>query len=75
MVMQQAQAIGPTVVPMTLQDAIASDTIFLAVPFWEHREVAKQITTWHGKTFIDATNTNAPVEDLDGQPSSPGQRT
>ena len=68
--MQQAQAIGPTVVPRTLQDAIASDTIFLAVPFWEHREVAKQITTWQGKTIIDATNTNAPVEDLDGQPSS-----
>jgi hypothetical protein len=70
MLMQQAQAIGPTVVPRALQDAIASDTIFLAVPFWEHREVAKQITTWHGKTIIDATNTNAPVEDLDGQPSS-----
>ncbi|WP_219837649.1 NADPH-dependent F420 reductase [Paenibacillus sp. R14(2021)] len=70
MLMQQARAIGPTVVPRTLQDAIASDTIFLAVPFWEHREVAKQITTWQGKTIIDATNTFAPVEDLDGQPSS-----
>jgi len=55
MLMQQAQAIGPTVVPRTLQDAIASDTIFLAVPFWEHREVAKQITAWHGKTIIDET--------------------
>lgn len=54
--MQQAKAIGPTVVPRTLQDVIASDTIFLAVPFWEHREVAKQITTWRGKTIIDATN-------------------
>ncbi|MFM0513750.1 NAD(P)-binding domain-containing protein, partial [Paraburkholderia sp. RL17-373-BIF-A] len=31
--MQQAQAIGRTVVPGTLQDAISSDTIFLAVPF------------------------------------------
>ena len=69
MLMQQAQAIGPSVVPRTRQDAIASDTIFLAVPFWEHREVAKQITTWQGKTITDATNTNAPVEDLDGQPS------
>jgi predicted dinucleotide-binding enzyme len=70
MLMQQAQEIGPTVVPRTLQDALASDTIFLAVPFWEHREVARQLTTWQGKTIIDATNTNAPVEDLDGQPSS-----
>jgi predicted dinucleotide-binding enzyme len=69
--MQQAQAIGPTVVPRTLQDAIASDTIFLAVPFWEHREVAKQITTWRGKTIIDMTNAyGVSLEDLDGQPSS-----
>ena len=66
---RQAQAIGPTVVPGTLQDAIASDTIFLAVPFWEHREVAKQITTWQGKTIIDTTNAfGVPVEDLEGQP-------
>jgi len=69
--MQQAQAIGPTVVPGTLQDAIASDTIFLAVPFLEHREVAKQIATWRGKTIIDTTNAyGVSVEDLDGQPSS-----
>ena len=68
---QQARAIGPTVVPATLQDAIASDTIFLAVPFWEHREVAKQIPTWQGKTIIDTTNGfGVPVEDLEGQPSA-----
>jgi predicted dinucleotide-binding enzyme len=69
--MQQARAIGPTVVPGTLQDAIASDTIFLAVPFWEHREVAQQITSWRGKTIIDTTNAfGVPVEDLEDQPSS-----
>ncbi|WP_213992255.1 NADPH-dependent F420 reductase [Sodalis sp. dw_96] len=69
--MQQARAIGPTVVPKSLREAIASDTIFLAVPFWEHREVAKQIATWHGKTIIDATNAlGVPVEDLEDQPSS-----
>src|SRR6185312_16251537 len=33
----QAQAIGSTVVPRTLQEAIKEDMIFLAVPFWEHR--------------------------------------
>ncbi|MGF6876188.1 NADPH-dependent F420 reductase [Paraburkholderia sp. MM5477-R1] len=69
--MQQARAIGPTVVPRTLQDAIESDTIFLAVPFWEHREVAKQIKSWKGKTVIDATNAyGVPVEELQGLPSS-----
>ena len=69
--MQQAQAIGNGVVPRTLQDALAADTIFLAVPFWEHREVAKLLTSWQGKTIIDATNAfGVPVEDLEGQPSS-----
>ena len=69
--MQQARAIGPSVVPRTRQEAIASDTIFLAVPFWEHREVAKQVATWQGKTVIDTTNAyGVPVADLDGLPSS-----
>lgn len=69
--LQRARAIGPNVVPRTLQDAIASDTIFLAVPFWEHREVAQQITSWKGKTIIDMTNAfGVPLEDLEGQPSS-----
>jgi predicted dinucleotide-binding enzyme len=69
--MQRARAIGPTVVPRTLQDAIAADTIFLAVPFWEHREVAQQITSWRGKTIIDTTNAfGVPVEDLEDQPSA-----
>ena len=37
---QQAAAIGPTVKPKTLEEALSADTILLAVPFWEHREVA-----------------------------------
>ncbi|TDN62188.1 hypothetical protein B0G77_5727 [Paraburkholderia sp. BL10I2N1] len=68
---QQARAIGPTVLAKTLRDAIESDTIILAVPFWEHREVAKQITSWQGKTIIDATNAfGVPVHDLEDLPSS-----
>jgi predicted dinucleotide-binding enzyme len=66
----QAQAIGPTVVPKTLQEAIKADVIILAVLFWGHREVAKSLASWEGKTIIDAMNTNDPVEDLDGLPSS-----
>ena len=67
----QAQAIGSTVVPRTLQEAIKADMIFLAVPFWEHREVAKLLASWQGKTIIDATNAfGVPVEDLSGLPSS-----
>ena len=52
----QAQAIGPTVAARSLQDALEADTIILAVPFGEHREVAKALPSWKGKTIIDATN-------------------
>jgi predicted dinucleotide-binding enzyme len=63
----QARAIGPTVVAKSLQNAVEADTIILAVPFWEHREVAKALPSWKGKTVIDATNV---LEELDGLPSS-----
>jgi len=67
----QARAIGPTVIPRTLPDAIQADTLILAVPFWEHREVAKALPDWQGKTIIDATNAfGVPVEELGGLPSS-----
>src|SRR5438105_10064140 len=52
----QARAIGPTVVARSLQDALEADTIILAVPFGEHREVAKAMTSWKGKTVIDEMN-------------------
>ena len=52
----QAEAIGSTVVPKTLREAIKADVIFLAVPFQEHREVAKNLASWQGKTIIDAMN-------------------
>jgi 8-hydroxy-5-deazaflavin:NADPH oxidoreductase len=67
----QARAIGPTVVAKSLQDALDADTIFLAVPFGEHREVAKALPNWKGKTIIDAMNSAPlPPEELDGLPSS-----
>jgi predicted dinucleotide-binding enzyme len=66
----QAQAIGPRVVPKTLQEAVKADVIFLAVLFGGHREVGKALPNWRGKTIIDAMNSNDPVEDLDGLPSS-----
>lgn len=52
----QAQEIGATVVPKPLQEAIRAEVIFLAVPSHEHREVAKNLASWQGKTIIDATN-------------------
>jgi len=66
----QARAIGPTVVAKSLRDALEADTIILAVPFGEHREVAKALPRWKGKTVIDAMNALVPPEELDGLPSS-----
>jgi predicted dinucleotide-binding enzyme len=66
----QARAIGPTVLAKSLQDALEADTIILAVPFWEHREVAKALPNWEGKTIIDAMNLFPVPEDLGGLPSS-----
>jgi predicted dinucleotide-binding enzyme len=67
----QARAIGPGVAARSLRDAVEADTIILAVPFGEHREVAKTLPSWEGKTVIDATNAfGIPPEELDGLPSS-----
>jgi predicted dinucleotide-binding enzyme len=52
----QARAVGPTVVAKSLRDALEAETIILAVPFGEHREVAKALPGWKGKTVIDAIN-------------------
>ena len=66
----QARAIGPTVVAKSLRDALEADTIILAVPFGEHREVAKALPSWKGKTVIDTMNALVPPKELDGLPSS-----
>ena len=67
----QAPAIGGSVRPKSLEEALQADVIFLAVPFLEHATVAKALPNWHGKTIIDATNAyGVPVDALDGQPST-----
>src|ERR1700732_1332719 len=67
----QARAIGRRVVAKSLREALEADTIILAVPFGEHREVAKALPNWKGKTIIDVTNAyGVPPEELGGQPSS-----
>jgi len=66
-----AAAIGATVTPKPLAEALDADVILLAIPFWEHREIAKAASDWRGKIVIDVTNAyGVPVEDLDGLPSS-----
>src|SRR5580704_6213837 len=45
----QARAIGPGVVAKPLREAFEADTIILAVPFGEYREVARALPSWEGK--------------------------
>jgi predicted dinucleotide-binding enzyme len=66
-----AAAIGPTIIPKKLAEAVKADIVFLAVRFESHRDVAKALPTWKGKTIIDVTNAyGVPREELGGQPSS-----
>src|ERR1700734_962779 len=66
-----AAAIGPTILPKTLAEAVKADVIFLAVRFEAHPDVAKALPTWQGKTIVDVTNAYgvSPAE-LGGQPSA-----
>jgi predicted dinucleotide-binding enzyme len=63
----QAKAIGPTVVPKALKDALEADLILLAVPYGQHPEVAKARASWKGKIVIDVTNS---LENSGDLPSS-----
>ena len=44
-----AAAIGPEIIPTTLAEAVKADTLFLAVRFEAHPDVAKALPTWQGK--------------------------
>jgi len=66
----EAAAIGPEVGTTTLAGAVKADVIFLAPRFEAHPVVAKALSNWTGKTIVDVMNTNAPPEELGGQPSS-----
>ena len=66
-----AAAIGPEVTAKTFAEAVKADTIFLAVRFESHPDVAKALPSWQGKTIVDVTNAyGVPDEDLGGQPSA-----
>lgn len=66
-----AAAIGSTIIPKKLADAVKADIVFLAVRFESYRDVAKALPTWKDKIIVDVTNAyGVPPEELGGQPSS-----
>lgn len=67
----EAAAIGPTILPGTLADAIRADILFLAVRFGSHPEVAAALPDWQGRIIVDVTNAyGVPPEELEDLPSS-----
>ena len=66
----QAKAIGPTVTPTSLQDALKAEIVILAVPFGSQNELAKA-ANWQTKIVIDVTNAyGVSAEELGGLASS-----
>jgi predicted dinucleotide-binding enzyme len=64
-------AIGPTIIPKTLAEAVKADVVFLAVRFQSHPDVAKALPSWQGKIIVDVTNAyGVPDKELGGQPSA-----
>jgi len=47
-----AAAIGPTIIPKKLAEAVKADIVFLAVRFESHQDVAKALPTWKGKLEV-----------------------
>jgi predicted dinucleotide-binding enzyme len=67
----EAAAIGPGLIPKRLAEAVNADVLFLAVRYESHRDVAKALSSWEGKTIIDVTNAyGVSPEELGGLPSS-----
>jgi predicted dinucleotide-binding enzyme len=66
-----AEAIGPTIHPKSLQDAVKAEIVLLAVPFGTQKEIAKAAENWQGKIVIDVTNAyGVAPEELGNLPSS-----
>jgi 8-hydroxy-5-deazaflavin:NADPH oxidoreductase len=66
-----ANAIGQTIIPKSLRDAVKAEIVLLAVPFGTQEDVAKAADTWQGKIVIDVTNAyGVPPEKLGNLPSS-----
>ena len=66
-----AKAIGPTINPKSLKDAVQAEIVLLAVPFGTQKDIAKAAESWQGKIVIDVTNAyGVAPEELGNLPSS-----
>ncbi len=62
---------GEDLHPQTLAEACTAETVWLAVPFRAHAEVAEQRPDWTGHTIVDLTNAfGVSSDELGGRYSS-----
>ena len=65
------EELGDKVTAMTVEDALAADVLFLAIPFAAAEEFGRLRTDWTGKIIVDVTNAfGAPPEVMAGRLSS-----
>jgi len=53
-----ASSIGPGVHAVAVEEALASDVIFVAIPFGAVEQFSKSLPDWTGKTVVDTTNSH-----------------
>ena len=66
--------LGESIVPVTLDEALAADIVIMAVPNGSVPEIAGRVPDWEGRILVDATNaidfTDFSPKDLGGRLSS-----
>jgi predicted dinucleotide-binding enzyme len=65
-----ARKLGPSVKPVSVEEALGADIVFLAVPFTSVGEVVRDAGAWGGRIVVDATNARLPPDQLAGRLST-----
>lgn len=60
-----AASAGPSVLPVSLAEALACDVIFLAIPLPAVEQFGKELPDWTGKTIVDTTNAHYEPEEAE----------
>jgi 8-hydroxy-5-deazaflavin:NADPH oxidoreductase len=60
-----AASAGPSVLPVSLAEALVCDVIFLGIPLPAVEQFGKELHDWTGKTIVDATNAHYAPEDAE----------
>jgi predicted dinucleotide-binding enzyme len=65
-----ARKLGPSVKPVSVEEALGAGIVVLAVPFTTVGEVVREAGAWAGRIVVDATNARLPPGELAGRLST-----